>query len=73
MNIDEFWNNAFLANLHHKSPTEAKELADQALEICLKHWDTKRYEWAPNWRPWCAQNVTSYQKKEVHENMINED
>jgi hypothetical protein len=67
MTIQEFWNQAFLASLHRLPPTEAKEAADQSLALCLKHWDSKRTEWAPVWRHWHDQQVSDYSKKEEGE------
>lgn len=60
MTIKDFWNNAFIASLHRMSPIEAKASADEALKLCLEHWDTKRFEWAPIHQHWHEQDVLGY-------------
>lgn len=58
MIIQEFWSRAYLASLHRLPPLEAKQAADEALEICLQHWQSKKMQWAPLWRHWHEQDVT---------------
>lgn len=57
MTIQEFWNQAFLANMHRLSPEKAKLAADAALEICIQHWHSKCYEWSPAPQLWQEQHV----------------
>lgn len=57
MTIEEFWNQAFIANMHRLPPENAKKAADTALEICIKHWNSKCYEWAHAPQLWQEQNV----------------
>lgn len=57
MTIEEFWNQAFIANMQRLPPDEAKNAADVALEICIKHWNSKCYEWAPAPQLWQEQHV----------------
>lgn len=57
MTIQDFWNQAFIANMQRLPPEEAKKAADQALEICIQHWHSKCYEWAPAPQLWQEQHV----------------
>ena len=58
MTIEDFWNQAFLASLTRLSPECAKISADQALEICLRHWDScSQKRAAGTWPKWQDQNV----------------
>lgn len=47
MDIEKFWNQAFLAALARVPPKTAKKQADEALEMCIKHWQSHRKHWAP--------------------------
>lgn len=38
MKVSEFWNQAFLAALARVPSSEAKEEADAATDLCLRHW-----------------------------------
>ncbi len=38
MNIEQFWNAAFLAALTREPPAKAKEDADEATRLCIAQW-----------------------------------
>lgn len=57
MTIEQFWNQAFLSCLTRLPVEEAKLEADKALEICINHWNSKCYEWAPVPQLWQEQHV----------------
>jgi hypothetical protein len=44
--IEEFWHQAFLAALVGRTPAQAKRLADEATNLCIKHWQDERSHWA---------------------------
>lgn len=41
MTISEFWNRSFIAALSRLPASAAKEEADAALDLCIKHWQTQ--------------------------------
>lgn len=57
MTIEQFWNQAFLSSLTRLPAEEAKEEADKALDICIHHWNSKCYDWAPVPQLWQEQHV----------------
>lgn len=60
MKIDDFWNSAFLAGLHYLSPKDAKAAADEATELCIKHWQSHSLNWAPDSFPlWQDQDIAN--------------
>jgi hypothetical protein len=60
MKIEQFWNQAFLAALTRLSATEAKEEADAALALCLKHWIKERsFIFAPMPQNWAEAELDS--------------
>lgn len=60
MNIEEFWNSAFLAALTRLSATLAKEEADAATELCIQHWQSNYHRSAPQYRTrWQEQNIAN--------------
>lgn len=38
MKIEDFWNQAFISALARLPANDAKAEADQALQLCIKHW-----------------------------------
>lgn len=40
MDIETFWNHAFLFALGRTSPEEAKKEADLATDLCIAHWQS---------------------------------
>lgn len=58
MKIEKFWNTAFLAALNRLPAEQAKAEADLATDLCVKHWQSQRFHWAPqNLRSWQEQNI----------------
>ncbi|WP_263059369.1 hypothetical protein [Pectobacterium sp. F1-1] len=57
MTIEEFWNHAFIACLTRLSVDEAKKEADNALNICIKHWNSNREKYTPFYNKWQNQNI----------------
>lgn len=58
MKIEKFWNQAFLAALTRLPVEDAKLEADRATDICIEHWQSNRYSWAPqNLMRWQDQSV----------------
>lgn len=60
MNIEDFWNSAFLAALSRLPAALAKEEADVATELCIQHWQTNHHRSAPQYRTrWKDQNIAN--------------
>lgn len=57
MTIEEFWNQAFLAALTRCTAADAKKEADEALEICIKHWRDMNTTWSPIPVLWQSQPI----------------
>ena len=49
MTIQEFWNQAFIAALHHLPAASARVQADEATRICIEQWQDQRQTWAPQY------------------------
>lgn len=47
MKIEKFWNQAYLAALTRLPPKKAKKEADEALIVCIEHWQSNRTNLAP--------------------------
>lgn len=48
MNIESFWNQAFIASLSRLPAEEAREEADKATELCIAHWQSKAFDLSPD-------------------------
>lgn len=48
MNIESFWNQAFLSCLARLPAAEAKEEADKATDMCISHWQSKACDYSPD-------------------------
>ena len=48
MNIESFWNQAFLSCLARLPAEEAKEEADRATDMCISHWQSKASDYSPD-------------------------
>ena len=48
MDIETFWNQAFLSCLTRLPPEAAKEEADKATDICICHWQSKASDYSPD-------------------------
>lgn len=58
MNIEDFWNQAFLAALSRLPAAKAKKEADLATLMCIDHWKAHQREYAP-------QYLTKWQHQEI--------
>lgn len=58
MNIEDFWNQAFLAALARLPAAKAKKEADLATLMCIDHWKDHQREYAP-------QYLTKWQHQEI--------
>lgn len=58
MNIEDFWNQAFLAALARLPAAKAKKEADLATLMCIDHWKAHQAEYAP-------QYLTRWQHQEI--------
>ncbi|MDN8644016.1 hypothetical protein Q0S19_05970 [Stenotrophomonas indicatrix] len=60
MNIEEFWNSAYIAALTRLPARDARREADLATELCIEHWRSHRRHWEPGYSTmWKDQDVTS--------------
>jgi hypothetical protein len=60
MKVEEFWNKAFLAALTRLAVEEAKIEADKATALCIAHWQSETYHWAPNYiTHWKDQKISN--------------
>ncbi|QDI04256.1 hypothetical protein E4A48_11630 [Xanthomonas cerealis pv. cerealis] len=60
MNVEEFWNAAFLAALSRLPAKQAKKEADVALDLCVGHWQEHYHHWAPQYKTrWQEQRVAN--------------
>ena len=57
MTIQDFWTNAFLTCLRRHEPAEAKKQADEALRLCIEHWQSKQEHWAVVPHRWQEQDI----------------
>lgn len=58
MTIEQFWNQAFLAALTRLPADDAKLEADKATQLCIEHWQSNIYHWAPEHpRRWQDQTI----------------
>ncbi len=48
MNIESFWNQAFLSCLARLPAEEAKEEADKVTDMCISHWQSKASDYSPD-------------------------
>ncbi|NMM14941.1 MAG: hypothetical protein HHJ17_15580 [Rhodoferax sp.] len=58
MNVEEFWNLAFIAAMHRLSPAEAEIEANKALDIVIKHWQSTHGDLKPVWTPFAQQRLS---------------
>jgi len=47
MNIEEFWNSAYIAALSRLPARDARREADLATELCIEHWRSHQQHWEP--------------------------
>ncbi|MEC3888873.1 hypothetical protein [Xanthomonas campestris] len=60
MNIENFWNSAFLAALGRLPAALAKAEADVATDLCIQHWQSNYHRSAPQYRTrWKDQNIAN--------------
>jgi hypothetical protein len=57
MTIHEFWNHAFLAALARCPAEDARDEADRALQLCIRHWHLERQHWSGVQSLWQDQDV----------------
>lgn len=63
VNVEEFWNAAFLAALSRLPVKQAKKEADAALDLCIAHWQEHYHHWAPQYKTrWQEQRVANVPK-----------
>ncbi|WP_157664571.1 hypothetical protein [Stenotrophomonas maltophilia] len=63
MNIEDFWNSAFLAALSRLPAKQAKKEADSATDLCIAHWQDQYHNWAPQYLTrWKDQDISSVPK-----------
>jgi len=68
MNIEDFWNAAFLAALSRLPAKRAKKEADAALDLCVGHWQEHFHHWAPQYKTrWQEQRVANVPKLLGHD------
>jgi len=68
VNIEDFWNAAFLAALSRLPAKQAKKEADVALDLCVVHWQEHFHHWAPQYKTrWQEQQVANVPKLLGHE------
>jgi len=59
MNVEEFWNSAYIAALTRLPARAARREADLATELCIEHWRSHRRHWEPAYvTMWKDQDVT---------------